>query len=64
MSRVSLLLIQTSRWNLAEMQEYFAQRDLSASNKEMARECCLGKEVKLSGLATLKDFLQFQAVRK
>jgi hypothetical protein len=39
------------------MQEYFAQRGLPAPDKEMAREHYLGKEVEVSDLATLKDFL-------
>jgi hypothetical protein len=43
------------------MQKYFAQRGLPGPNKEMARECCLGKEVKAPDLTTLKDFLRFQA---
>jgi hypothetical protein len=55
------VLTQSSRWKLDEMREDAIRRGVTPPNERIVREHCPGKGVEVPDLATLKDFLQFQA---
>jgi hypothetical protein len=61
LSKASLLLTKSARWNVSEMERDSAQRGLPPPNEATVRERFLGKGADAPDLATVKDCLRFRA---